>query len=163
MLAQLFTMRVAIPLATASAVAVLGAAYIFQHGFGYQPCQLCLYQRLPWWIAIALGCGAFMARNNLPGLSRMLLILLGLTVLTGAGVAGYHAGVEWKWWPGPSGCSGEISYNTIEELKAALLATPPVRCDETPWSLFGRSMAGYNFLLSLAVGVYAAVVPFRDR
>ena len=31
------------------------------------------------------------------------------------------------------------------------MAAPLVRCDEVAWSLFGISMAGYNFMLSVAM------------
>ena len=43
------------------------------------------------------------------------------------------------------------SARTVEELRAALLQQPVVRCDEIAWSLFGISMAGWNFLLSLGL------------
>lgn len=165
MIQTFFTARMAALLTTAAGVAVLGTAYIFQYGFGYQPCQLCLYQRIPWWIAIGIGCAAFWAQKKYPGLRNMLLVLAGITLLVGAGLAAYHAGVEWKWWEGPTGCSGNenIDFNDIEAVKRALMAGPAVRCDEVPWSLFGLSMAGYNFLLSLAVGLYALIVPVRNR
>jgi len=161
MLASLFTARAATLITPAAGVAVLGAAYIFEHGFDYHPCELCLYQRLPWWIAIAVGCGAMWAMRRMPDLSRMLTMLAGVTVLAGAVLAAYHAGVEYQWWEGPSGCTGAIQADNIEDLRAALLAAPVVRCDEVPWSLFGISMAGYNFLLSLIVGLLAVVAPMR--
>ena len=156
--------RPAILVTLAAAVAVLGAAYIFQYGFGYQPCELCLQQRLPWWIAIGIGCGAWWAYPRLPGLANMLLVLIGLTLLAGAVLAGFHAGVEWQWWEGPTACSGApVDFSNIEDLTAAIMAAPVVRCDDVAWSLFGISMAGYNFLISAALGLYALIVPIRSR
>ena len=164
MLSSLTAPRTALLLVLAASVGVLGGAYVFQYAFGYQPCELCLYQRIPWWIVIGVGCGAYWAQNRLPGLGNMLLVLIGLTLLAGAGLAGYHAGVEWKWWQGPTACSGApVDFNNLEDLTAAILAAPVVRCDDVAWSLFGISMAGYNFLISAALGLFAILVPLRGR
>lgn len=146
-------------------VVTLGAAYVFQFGFGYQPCVLCLYQRLPWWIAIGVACLGLSLFRRAPRLLPVFTILAGITLLAGAVLAGYHVGVEQHWWPGPTGCSStaDMSSMTLEEMKKAILATPVVRCDDIPWSLFGISMAGYNFLISLASGLFATVFGWRSR
>jgi disulfide bond formation protein DsbB len=44
-----------------------------------------------------------------------------------------------------------------------LLAQPVVRCDEVAWSLFGLSMAGYNFLMSLALAGFAFAAAGREE
>ena len=84
-----------------------------------------------------------------------------------AALAGYHVGVEQKWWEGPASCSAAVAAGTsFEDLKAQLLAAPIVRCDEVPWSLFGISMAGYNVLLSAGFAVVTALAltqPTRVR
>jgi len=71
--------------------------------------------------------------------------------LGGAALAAYHAGVEWKWWPGPRDCSGPLNPlgggNLLEQLQSVRV----VRCDEAPWTLLGLSLAGYNFFISLAL------------
>lgn len=160
----LFTPANAILVTLAAAIAVLGGAYIFQYGFDYHPCELCLYQRLPWWVVIAIGCAAFWSRKRLPGLSNMLLVLMGITLIAGALLAGFHAGVEWKWWKGPTDCTSvPLDFDNLDDLAAAISAVPAVRCDDVAWSLFGISMAGYNFLISAALGLYALVVPIRNR
>lgn len=165
MLEKLFRIKNVSIITALAAAATLGAAYIFQYGFGYQPCPLCLYQRLPWWVALGVAClGLSMARRR-PGLLPVFTILAGITILVGAGIAGYHSGVEYGWWEGPTGCSSttDMSNLSLEEMKKAILATPVVRCDEPAWTLFGISMAGYNFLLSLAVGLYAVLFGWRNR
>jgi disulfide bond formation protein DsbB len=42
-----------------------------------------------------------------------------------------------------------------------VMAAPVVRCDVVPWSLFGISMAGYNVVISLALGALALVAARR--
>lgn len=152
---ELLSAKTAAYLLLLSAVSVLGAAHVFEYGFGYEPCKLCLYQRLPWWLAIGLGSLAINFRKR-THLMVVLTLLGGVTLLVGAGIAGYHTGVEYKWWEGPSGCTGtaDTAGMTLEQLKATIMSSDVVRCDEVPWSLFGISMAGYNFLISLAMGLF---------
>lgn len=133
-----------------AAAAVLGAANYFEHVVGLQPCTLCLYQRMPWWVALGLGCLAILGRRT-PVIASVVLGLAILVLLAGAGLGGYHAGVEWGLLPGPTGCTGDAMPQSLSALNDALAGPPPPRCDEVPWSLFGISMAGYNFLLSVVV------------
>ena len=142
-------------LALAASAAILGGAYAFQYIGGLEPCSLCLYQRVPYWVAIGLGLAALVLarRRRLPGL---VMGAIAVVFLVGAGLALYHVGVEQHLIAGPQACSaapGEAT--TIEELRAQLLARPVVRCDQVPWSLFGVSLAGYNAILSLALAAAA--------
>ena len=141
-------------LALASA-GVLGAALVFQYGFGYQPCILCLYQRVPY--AAVLGFGIItLAFPRWRGLGDALLVASGLALLANAGIATYHVGVEHHWWAGTSACgaSGGAAL-TLEDLRAQVMKAPVVRCDEIQWSLFGITMAGYNVVVSLALSAFA--------
>lgn len=139
-----------------ASLAILGGAFAFQFIGGLHPCALCLWQRYPYAAVIGLaGLGAGLARA---GVKRpQLAILMGLCAaafLIDAGIAGFHVGVEQKWWEGLSTCTGTTGgAASTEELLNKLLAAPVVRCDEIAWSMFGISMAGYNFLLALALGL----------
>ena len=138
--------------------AVLGSAYGFQYLGGLQPCALCLYQRWPWWIAIGFGLVAVLLRDH-PGIQKTVVALASLAILAGAGVAGFHVGVEQQWWPGLASCGGLSEMPmTVEALKQQIMNAPVVRCDEVAWSLMGISMAGYNTLLSLALGLGGLVL-----
>ena len=88
--------------AVAGAATILGA-WFFEHGLGLRPCPLCLEQRYPYYFAIPLA--VMLVMGDAVG-SRRRVLLAGLAVIAGlmlwnTGLAGYHAGVEWKWWPGP--------------------------------------------------------------
>ncbi len=132
----------------------LAAAYTSQYGFGLKPCNLCLYQRVPYFFNIDLGFLAFLATFRYPRLAKMLLSLTVVIFFAGAVIAGFHVGVEQKWWEGLPTCSGGIlpQNASIEELRKSLTQQEIVRCDIPQFVLFGISMAGYNFLLSLALG-----------
>ena len=138
------------------AVLLLGA-FAFQYIGGLAPCPLCIDQRWPH--AIAIGLGLLL----LAWPRRAFAALAGLAVLVGAGIAAYHVGVEWKWWPGPQTCtpgSSTLGLN-LDELKRRIMGTPMVRCDSIPWSLMGLSMAGWNGVVSLLLGVGALSLTWR--
>ncbi|MEL6233446.1 MAG: disulfide bond formation protein B [Pseudomonadota bacterium] len=133
-------------LAGLGSAALLLAALGFQYLGGLAPCAMCIWQRWPH--AVALGAAAL-------GLSVMPRLAAGLgaaAMLTGAGLALYHVGVEQRWWEGPATCSaGDISGLSAEALMAQIMTAPIVRCDEIAWELAGISMAGWNGLASLAL------------
>jgi disulfide bond formation protein DsbB len=143
-----------------SAIA-LATAYVAQYGFGLEPCALCLWQRYPYWATLAIGVLGT-AAGPMPWLRKASAVLAALAFLAGAGIAGFHVGVEQGWWEGLPGCSGQVVREgmTVAELQQALEArTEVVPCDEPAFTLAGISMAGYNLIASaaLAVGTAAAL------
>jgi disulfide bond formation protein DsbB len=137
-------------LIAAASVAVLAAAFGFQYLGGLDPCVLCVYQRYPYGVVIALAAVALVAPAG-----RARAVPLGLAAaafVAGAGIAGFHVGVEQHWWAGLAACGGTAPA-AAQDLNALMksLARPPASCDAVAWSLFGISMAGYNFLISLAL------------
>ncbi len=133
----------------------LAIAFASQYLGGLQPCVLCIYQRYPYGVVIALGVAALAAAGR-PALLRPILAVAGLAFLADAGIALFHIGVEQHWWQGTAACSNSIPAGlSLEELKKQLMEAPVVACDEAAWSLGGISMAGFNFLYALAAGPIA--------
>ncbi len=140
------TQRQLILFATLGSAALLLGALYFQYFQDLAPCKMCIWQRWPHGIAIALGLVALAFPR------REVMVLAGLVVFIGAGIGLYHAGVEQNWWEGPNTCtSGSISGLTTEELLDQILAAPVVRCDEIVWSLFSLTMAAWNAVISLGL------------
>jgi disulfide bond formation protein DsbB len=155
---------VAAPVVAAALVAAGGAAtilgaYFFEYVLKLAPCPLCLDQRIAYYVSIPLAIlVAIAAAKEAP---RPLLAagfaVIALAMLFNAGLALFHAGVEWKWWPGPRECSGPIGDlgaggNLLNQLESISL----VRCDDAAWRFLGLSLAGYNVLISLALAAIAA-------
>ncbi|HKU98096.1 MAG TPA: disulfide bond formation protein B [Vineibacter sp.] len=140
--------------------AILLGALGFQYLGGYPPCSLCYWQRYGHVAVMAL---AWLALLPLGRAARLALTALaGVALFVTAGIAVYHAGVEWKWWAGPSGCTGVSGLTmSVEELKRVLMGTKMIRCDEIPWSLFGLSMAGWNAVLSAVLGGWVLGTAWR--
>ncbi|MEL6677971.1 MAG: disulfide bond formation protein B [Pseudomonadota bacterium] len=137
--------------AALGSVGLLGGALAFQYLGGLYPCQMCIWQRWPHGLAIAVGVVALMV----PTARRPLAIVGGLVVLVGAGIGLFHAGVEQGWWEGVTACASgqDVGGLSAEELLNQILEAPVVRCDEIPWSLGGLSMAAWNAVLSLALAI----------
>ena len=127
--------------------ALMGGALVSQYGFGLFPCEMCWWQRYPHFAAFALGLVAYVAKPP-----QVWTALAGLAILTSGLIGGFHAGVEYGWWEGITGCS--TLPRSIDVMNP--LAAPLIRCDVAPWTLFGISLAGFNFLISSVSG--AAIV-----
>ena len=132
----------------------LGTAYASEVWGGLKPCILCYYQRYAYGAAGGFGLLGLAPGLSL-GLRRLAVALAGLAFLTGASIATFHVGVEQQWWRGTAECHAPAfdPTLTLEQLKAQLLNTEFVACDQVPWSLFGISMAGYNVLASLGLAL----------
>ena len=144
---------------TAIAAATLAGAWFFQLVLDIRPCPLCLEQRYAYYLAVPLGAlVAWAAAKHAP----RAVLFAGLAILAAAALAnawlgGYHAGVEWGLWQGPTECSGPVLdlgragslFDNLDKVKV-------IRCDEVQWRFLGLSLAGYNVLISLLMAALAA-------
>lgn len=150
------------------AAGMLATAHAFERFGGYAPCTLCLRQREVYWTILGLAAG-FMVLVRLPGGPRWreaTCWVLGLAFLAGCGVAVYHAGAEWKFWPGPQACaSSGASGVSVADMQAFLdgAKIKPPACDEASWVFAGLSMAGWNAVISLGCAALSAMAAVRER
>ncbi|MDD9899443.1 MAG: disulfide bond formation protein B [Alphaproteobacteria bacterium] len=137
----------------AASAALLAVAYTSQYVFGLDPCILCYYQRIPYFVVIALGLAAFAVAPKSEKLALYLIFLCGIGFLIDAGIAGFHVGVEHGAWKGLEACGNAAmpANATPEEMRAFIMSRDIVRCDVPAFTLFGISMAGYNFLIALGL------------
>jgi disulfide bond formation protein DsbB len=143
----------------AVAAATLAGAWFFQLVLDIRPCPLCLEQRYAYYLAIPLALlVALAAAKDAPRASLITgFALLAAAALYNAWLGGYHAGVEWGFWQGPTDCTGPVldlgkAGNLLENLDKVKV----VRCDEVQWRFLGLSLAGYNLLISLLMAALAA-------
>jgi len=142
-----------------SAAATLAGAWFFQLVIGLPPCPLCLEQRNAFYVSIPLAALLCLGANH--GASSKVMIagfaVIAAVMLWNAGLSAYHAGVEWKFWPGPADCSGPInSLGSASNMLKQLQDIRIVRCDEAAWRFLGISLAGYDVLVSLFLAAVAA-------
>ena len=121
------------------------------------PCELCLEQRMAYYWGLPILLVVLITWNRLPLMVWYLAMLAVAAIFVwGFYMGGYHAGVEWGFWPGPTACTGvggDFSFDALSDLNAARV----VPCDAVQFRFLGISLAGYNALVSLAVVVLLLV------
>lgn len=125
--------------------ALIAAVYIAQYGFGLAPCDMCWWQRYPHFAAIAFALAAWSMRGT--RLGGALVVLAAMAIGVSGAIGAFHAGVEYGWWQGPTACSSTSLGN---DPLASIMSAPLIRCDTPAWAMFGVSLAGFNFLISVA-------------
>jgi disulfide bond formation protein DsbB len=116
-----------------ASAALLAGAYSFQYLGGYAPCELCWTQRYIHFAALAVGAAGFALATRRSNVARPACLLLGLMFVASTIVAAYHAGIEWKWWPGPASCTGgHVGTITAADMAKLLSGNIGhiVQCDE---------------------------------
>ena len=126
----------------------LAAALYVEYILGFKPCILCIYQRIPYAIAILISLIAFLIGNR-----NILLIILGLTFLAGILLSGYHVSIEKGIIEPLFSCTGEnIKALEKEEILKSLNNIQP-DCRDVDFSLFGISLATLNFIISFVLTI----------
>ncbi len=154
--------------ALASSLLMLAIAHGFETFGGLAPCTLCLRAREVYWIAAAVALAGMLVVRTPNGarFKAAFNALLALIFAVGVGVAVYHAGAEWKFWPGPQACaSAGASAVSAADMADFLKGAPvkPPACDEAPWVFAGLSMAGWNAAMSLAFAILSVLAALRER
>jgi disulfide bond formation protein DsbB len=148
-----------------AALAAILIALGFQHLGGMQPCPLCLQQRYAYYAGIpALFVALVLLRSGRPRAAAVLFFLVSLAFLANAGLGAYHAGAEWKFWPGPDSCAAtgaapQAGGNLLERLKNVTV----IRCDEAAGRFLGLSFAGWNVFLSVAMVIGTLQAAFSTK
>lgn len=137
--------RTAVLLAGLAALAVIAAALVLEHGFGYAPCPLCLQQRWPYYIGVPLALLLALARWPQPVLKAG-MAALGAVFAWGLWLGVYQAGAEWRLWMGPSDCSAGNSSSPVGAggLLEAIGTSRVVSCTDPSLRILGVSLAGWN-------------------
>jgi disulfide bond formation protein DsbB len=146
----------AVAIAVGGAATILGA-WFFQYVLGYQPCALCLEQRYVYYFGVPLAVLIVLGEQVGAQRKVLLLALLAITIgmIWNTGLSSYHAGVEWKWWPGPRDCTGPLDSLSGGGLLRELETIHVPRCDDAAWRFLGVSLAGYDAVISLALAAIA--------
>ena len=120
---------------------------------GFTPCQLCIYQRWPWYLIIFLSLISIFYNKKIYPYNKFIIFLF---FVGSTAYAGWHAGIEWAFWEGPSTCTNgtnkiESNDNLLENIQNIQSFVP---CNEASFRFLGISLAGYNFISSLIMSIY---------
>ena len=126
-------------------LATILGAWAFEYA-GYLPCELCLKQRFAYYTVVPLSLLVGLLGANNPVVLRYGLWALGLIMLASCVFGIYHSGVEWKFWQGPTTCTGGGSFaGGLPDL-----TKKAVMCDQPAIRILGLSLAGWNAVISAA-------------
>jgi disulfide bond formation protein DsbB len=138
-------------LALALPAALLGGALAFQYVGGLVPCEMCYWQRWPHGAAIVVALIAFLLP---PPPARVAIVLAALMAMVSGAIGVYHWGVEQHIFLGLTQCSSPATGGDATQVLNDIFAVKRiVRCDQPQWSLIGISMAGWNAIISLGMGL----------
>jgi len=133
------------------AIATIGGAWYSQLVVGFIPCELCLKQRIPYYVGIPVALiGIVLAAMGLTGRTvRWFALAAAAVFLVSIGLGAYHAGVEWHFWLGPADCGGGAATpGKVGDLLSAMQSARIVSCTEAAWRFLGISFAGWNAIVS---------------
>jgi disulfide bond formation protein DsbB len=144
-----------------ASAAIVGTALGSQYFGGLAPCELCLLERWPYYIAVVVAAFGFAARgHSTPRYFAMWLLVL--LFAASACLGAYHVAVEQHLVAGPTACTGGLGQvSSPDQLLKMLEARQPVQCDVVQWSIFGISLAGLNLIASIVLAVFGFVMARR--
>ena len=133
-----------------SILAIFFALYV-EYILQYKPCKLCLYQRIPYIIAIFVSFAGYNYYKN-DKILFLIILIFTLSLI----VSGYHYGIENNFFEEFSGCiTNNLEIIDKKKLLKTLNDNIPSSCKDVNFELFGISLAGINSILSLLIVIYS--------
>ena len=128
---------------------VLISAYFIQYVLKYQPCNLCLIERIPYFFSIIV-ISIFLITKKFEKLSIIILMFI---FFSGTLIAFYHFGIEQGFIKESLVCDlNNVSNNLSKEAILNQLKEMSVSCKDVTFKIFGLSLATFNIFITLILG-----------
>ena len=125
---------------------ILISAFIIEYMLGHQPCKLCLYERIPYFLSILLIVKIFFIR----GYEKITLLILSLIFITSSVLAFYHFGIEQGFFKESLACTTEsLSENLSKKELLQELKKNTISCKNVSFRILGLSLATISTIFSL--------------
>ena len=129
---------------------VLVSAYVIEYKLNHEPCKLCLYERIPYFLAILLMMKIFFTR----GYESATLLILSLVFIISSILAFYHFGIEQGFFNESLACTTPDLSNTLsKEQLLEQLKQNSISCKNISFRILGLSLAAINTIFSLVLSV----------
>jgi len=129
---------------------ILISAFIIEHKFGHQPCKLCLYERIPYFISILLILKIFFIKSY----NKITLLALILVFIISTILAFYHFGIEQGFFEESLACTNRnLMESTTKEELLEQLEQNTTSCKEVSFRILGFSLAAINTIFSIILSV----------
>ena len=126
------------------------SAFFIEYVLGYQPCNLCLIQRVPYILSIFLIIINYFLEKN----EQFIILLLIFTFSFSLIISFYHFGIEQGIFKESAICGINNASNMIskEELLKQL-QIKPISCKDVTFRFFGFSLTTFNMIISLTITI----------
>ena len=122
------------------------SAYFIEYILGYQPCNLCLIERIPYGLTIILITIIFIFKKN----EKFLILLLIITSAFSVLISAYHFGIEQEFFEESAVCGVKnFTENITKEDLLKQLNEKTVSCKDVTFKIFGFSLTSINIIINL--------------
>ena len=126
------------------------SALIIQYWLDHEPCKLCLYERIPYFISMLLIIKIIFIKKY----ERVTLLILFLVFVSSTTLAFYHFGIEQGFFSETLSCTtGDLSKTLLKEELLNQLKQNNISCKDVSFKILGFSLAAINTIFSLILSV----------
>ena len=126
------------------------SALIIQYWLGHEPCRLCLYERIPYFLSMLLIIKIIFIKKY----EKIALLILFLVFMSSTVLAFYHFGIEQGFFSESLACtSGDLSKMLSKEELLEQLKQNSISCKDVSFRILGLSLAAINTIFSLVLSV----------
>jgi len=129
-------------------IIILCIAYFIEYVLGYQPCNLCLFERIPYFIAIIIIFFSLFFNR----FEKLIFVTLSLIFAAATILSFYHFGIEQGFFKESMVCVSNNEINSLSKediLKE--LQKETISCKKVDFRLFGLSLATINTIISFII------------
>ena len=129
---------------------VLFLAFIIQYRLDHQPCKLCVYERIPYFLSALLIIKMLLVNKN----EKITSLIISLTFFIGFLLSFYHFGIEQGFFRESFACTTDVDKTlTKEDLLEELKNNNIISCKDVSFRILGLSLATINTIFSLGLSV----------
>jgi len=126
------------------------SAYFIEYILGHQPCSLCLYERIPFFLAILI----ILINYKFNKLEKYFILLLAIIFFIATILSLYHLGIEQGFIQESLLCDLEKGANIIDKDEILKhLQQKSISCKDVTFKIFGLSLTSFNIITSLLLTI----------
>jgi len=123
---------------------------IIQYWLGHEPCKLCLYERIPYFLSIILIIKIIFIKKY----EKLTLLMLSFVFVSSTGLAFYHFGIEQGFFNESLACTtSDLSKTLTKEELLEQLKLNSISCKDVSFRILGLSLAAINAIFSFILSV----------
>ena len=126
------------------------SAFFIEYALGYQPCNLCLIQRIPYGLSIILIILNYLQKKNEKFFILLLILVFSFSLI----ISFYHFGIEQGFFEESTVCGVKNTSDIIsKEEILKQLQKKTVSCKDVTFRIFGFSLTTINIIISLIFAI----------